>query len=566
MSIPPKAVIAQYLPSGIGHYDGNPFIEALPPILETPDLVKLLKGKIDFKPSDQLRPPSARFHLICQILNNFFHPIARHIDLERKLSILLREGYVGRNISTGELNRHIQSGYARTMAKDIAAFRYAPARSTAHSMSLIGCSGCGKTSTINRILATYPQVIFHENYNFTQIVYLKIDCPHDGSQKSLCLHFFRAIDDALGTSYETKYVSKRHGTEALLHLMRHIANLHAIGLLIIDEIQHLSIKKSGGADKMLNFFVTLVNVVGLPVVMIGTPKARPLFEDDLRSARRGAGIGSLPWEPMKNEPNYQCDDGTVKKSEWNAFTDALWKYQWLTKADVVLTDEVRECWYELSQGILDITVKLFVMAQIRAISSDIERITIKILKQTYQEEFKPVHQIIEALKSGDPNRIARYSDLIVPEMDHQLLKLQALVDKRASESDDLSEYRGNEVAIRLHHVLLQLGYDSDLLVSTVKRAVHDHPGKGMKELMSIVLVWLNEAGRDITKELPEGHSKASTQRKTTKKVKQDQWHTLDSDDLRFQFSQKGDGESFYEYLKQNTSLIFDMDHWLEQVG
>lgn len=54
--------------------------------------------------------------------------------------------------------------------------------------------------------------------------------------------------------------------------MRQIANFHAIGLLIIDEIQHLNIKP--GADKMLNFFVTLVNVISLPVIMVGTPKAR----------------------------------------------------------------------------------------------------------------------------------------------------------------------------------------------------------------------------------------------------------------------------------------------------
>ena len=60
--------------------------------------------------------------------------------------------------------------------------------------------------------------------------------------------------------------------------MRQISNHHAIGLLVIDEIQHLSVNKSGGAEKMLNFFVTLVNTVGLPVVMVGTPKARFIFE------------------------------------------------------------------------------------------------------------------------------------------------------------------------------------------------------------------------------------------------------------------------------------------------
>ncbi|MFH4082210.1 transcriptional antiterminator, partial [Acinetobacter baumannii] len=83
----------------------------------------------------------------------------------------------------------------------------------------------------------------------------------------------------------------------------------------------------------------------------------------LRGNRRAAGFGSVLWEPIKNEPNLELNN-RIFKSEWNAFTDALWKYQWLNKADMHLSDEIRECLYDLSQGILDIAVKLFVLAQI----------------------------------------------------------------------------------------------------------------------------------------------------------------------------------------------------------
>ena len=38
---------------------------------------------------------------------------------------------------------------------------------------------------------------------------------------------------------------------------------YLVGILVIDEIQHLSEAKGGGSDKMLNFFVTLVNTIGL---------------------------------------------------------------------------------------------------------------------------------------------------------------------------------------------------------------------------------------------------------------------------------------------------------------
>ncbi|WP_327786902.1 ATP-binding protein, partial [Vibrio anguillarum] len=64
---------------------------------------------------------------------------------------------------------------------------------TATCLSLIGCSGSGKSSTLERILATYPQVIYHEQHNFFQLSYLKIECPNNGSQQSLCLNFFREV-------------------------------------------------------------------------------------------------------------------------------------------------------------------------------------------------------------------------------------------------------------------------------------------------------------------------------------------------------------------------------------
>tara|TARA_R110000765_G_scaffold194222_3_gene299844 strand:+ start:611 stop:1771 length:1161 start_codon:yes stop_codon:yes gene_type:complete len=373
-----------------GPYRGNSFVEALPDVFEPEEVVRKLKGSVDFHASDTQAGSAVRGHLIAQLMNQFFQPINRHIDLEKKISIMIREGYIGRNPKDGSLNTRLQNGYERLMTGNDDAIRFPSTISTARSLAFIGCSGSGKTTTLNKILSTYPQVINHTQFNFIQIVYLKIDCPHDGSLKSLCLHFFRAIDQALDSNYEDKYTRKNQGIDNLLNLMRQISNLHAIGLLVIDEIQHLSVNKSGGAEKMLNFFVTLVNTVGLPVVMVGTPKARYIFEGDFRSARRGAGFGSIFWEQMPYEANRITQDGRVIKSEWNIFTNHLWKYQWLRKADLKLSDDIQNCWYDLSQGILDIVVKLFVLAQLRAIDSGLERITIKVLQTTYEDDLRPI--------------------------------------------------------------------------------------------------------------------------------------------------------------------------------
>lgn len=547
-----------------GSYKGNPFIEALPAVLEPRQVAEKIQGVINFTTSDTQASASVRAHLISQMMGQFFYPINRHIDLEKKLSIMIREGYVGRNPKDGSLNTRLQNGYERLMSGEDDSFRFPTSTSTARSLAFIGCSGSGKTTTLNKILSTYPQVIYHSELNFTQIVYLRVDCPHDGSLKSLCLHFFRAIDQALDSNYEKKYALKRHGIETLLNLMRQISNHHAIGILVIDEIQHLSINKSGGAEKMLNFFVTLVNTVGLPVVMVGTPKARFIFEADLRSARRGAGFGSVFWEQMKQEPDIQLDDGKMRRSEWNQFTDKLWRLQWLKKADVILANQVRERWYDLSQGILDIAVKIFVLAQLRAIDHGIERITVPLLQTTYDEDLRPIHPMIDALRSGRADKIAQFSDLVIPDIDKKLLTLQSHLQERRAEFDEVSEYQGHEMSIRLHRMLVDIGQESPLLVPTVKKVIQELPNASLSDLIVVVLEWLKDEKLDesiSTKKIKPRRSKAKASL-----LKQKDWHTLDNEDLRFQFSQKNKEEMLYDHLKTSTNLIFDINDWLPKVS
>ncbi|WP_234911717.1 ATP-binding protein, partial [Vibrio anguillarum] len=97
------------------------------------------------------------------------------------------------------------------MSGDLQSYKFRNVSTTALCLSLIGCSGSGKSSTLERILATYPQVIYHEKHNFFQLSYLKIECPNNGSQQSLCLNFFREVDKRLSTNYENTHSRKRHG-------------------------------------------------------------------------------------------------------------------------------------------------------------------------------------------------------------------------------------------------------------------------------------------------------------------------------------------------------------------
>ena len=550
MTLPTGMVEAHYLETGIAEYEGNPFIEALPPILEHKHLRQAFGGKIKRRDTDVYLDGHVRIHAISQLLDRFFQPLARHIELESKLSIMLRQGYVGRNLANGNHAAHIQNGYERIMTGDLTSFRFDHVESTAKSLAFIGCSGSGKTSSLNRILNTYPQLIYHHQHNFIQIVFLKIDCPHDGSLKNLCHNFFREIDARLSTNYVRRYVEKRHGVETLIALMSQVANTHAIGLLVIDEIQHLSLRASGGAEKMLNFFVTLVNEISVPVVMVGTPKARPVFEMDLRSARRGAGFGSILWEPL-TRPDAGVD---INRSEWGAFTNKLWQYQWLTKAPDTISEELRDLWFDLSQGIMDVVIKLFVLSQIRAVVNGTERITPAIMRSVYQDELKPIHPMISALRSRDPNKIARYSDLTVPAVDQKILELGHLLDSVKDKIATTTKFAGNEQAVRLFNMLVDMGYESDLLEPLVLRAFEEHPTLMIRDLMPIILSWYQSGSSEVA-------SVSSKER--VKRIKQSGWHTLDSDDLRFLHSQAANQDELYGSL-DNTGLMFDTARWLAE--
>jgi len=405
------AVIAEYSDQLLVEYKGNPLIEALPPILSKDQFVEASQECPTFDESERNLDSWVRLHCVERLLR-FFQPLERHIDLEQKISRVLRQGYLARNplapvyaTRLSQINKSIKSAREDKTASFA---RYVNTPSSASGFTVIGVSGVGKSTAVNRILGLYPQIILHSEYQGTplnayQIVWLKLDCPHAGSLKGLCIDFFIAIDKLLGTDYHRKFASRQNSEDAMLARMALVASTHSLGVLVIDEIQDLSTAKSGGSEKMLNFFVKLVNTIGVPVVRIGTNKALPILQGDFRQARRGTGEGGVYWNRLMR-------DTPEKKEVWRFFIEGFFEYQW-TLTPMSLTDELDELLYEESQGIVDIAIKLFMIAQWRAIAVESEKITPDLIKQVASDSLHLVRPMLDALKSGDQERIAKYSDI-----------------------------------------------------------------------------------------------------------------------------------------------------------
>ena len=278
------------------------------------------------------------------------------------------------------------------------------------SFLFLGHSGAGKSITTRRILEMYPQVIRHREYPpnsgelfpWTQIVWLKVECPANSSTAALCKSIFKAIDEILGTNYLKRY--GKGNKDEMMDAVATLAFRHSIGVLVIDEIQNLSLASSGGADVMLNFFVQLVNTIGMPVVFIGTPLAKVLMNEQFRLVRRFLGAGETRWNPMDND------------WQWKLFVEAIWQYQYL-EDHFELTPALQARLHELSAGIPDMAVKIFIMAQARLMILkeygviNREVLNLDVLDATYREDFKSAHAMLAAVRDDDPEMLKKYHDL-----------------------------------------------------------------------------------------------------------------------------------------------------------
>lgn len=406
---------AKYKKSGIPGYDGNPLIEALPSIMPRDIAAGRLAYVNDFKESKRNDEDENRKHYLRTCLE-FFTPMDMHLKLEQRFSYALRMGYKGRKPLDPEYWREIDEAILSINPYD----QYDDGSDTFHSISsygfnIVGVSGIGKSQAISRILQIYPQVINHMRFkerNFTerQLVWLKLDCPHDGNTTALCLNFFQAVDAILNTDYLKKYEGKRPA-QLVIGISR-VASNHHLGVLVIDEIQRLSLLKSGGKEKMLYFFTQLVNTVRIPVVLVGTIKALPLFTGDFSQSRRGTGQGDVVWKRMK------ADD------EWEYFVESMWKYEVTRRPST--TEELKElskALYEETQGITDLAVKAFRFAQDLAIDigaqemeesgivKNGEKITPAIIRSAARENFNMLRPALDALKKGDAEGLVIFEDL-----------------------------------------------------------------------------------------------------------------------------------------------------------
>ena len=393
----PHVVRARYHRLEIPEHRGNPLIEALPSVGDAASLVQ------SFGHFPEIRIDLSkwgRLQMIDILDQNYLEPLTNHFEVIQQLFIAIPSGYTFRCLGSPKYRKALVTFYQNAKQGELKPLY--PWQPTSHpGFSLFGCSGVGKSTVIERALSYFPKAIHHPRFNTTQVVWIKVDCPPDGSIKQFLLSVIQEFDSILSSSYLDHY--RRFTTDALILAVGFLSAYHHLGMLVIDEIQHLLDAKHKNDAVLLNYLVTLNNVIHIPIVYVGTIRAMSLCQLAFRQARR---VGtSFVWDRLQ------------KNSElWMQFLEGLWDYQWCEPVE--LSEQLADAMYFHTQGIHALVVRLFQLAQKDALLNNV-KISPASIKRIAHEKFILLEPMLDSLRHTHDDRkywsqkeAKKYEDLL----------------------------------------------------------------------------------------------------------------------------------------------------------
>ncbi|MFO1369073.1 MAG: ATP-binding protein [Marinagarivorans sp.] len=354
----------------MAEYRGNPLIEALPAIADDVSILQALGTFPIYDPRERQDPAHHRKHYL-ERLYRLRQPLSEYISAFHMIERAIMESYLPKypfSPTTAnwlhQLNK-VTTEYPRT-GKFV---------SNADGMCIIGISGIGKTSMVERIMARYPSVIKHEFYdgkpfNLVQITHIYAKCPHDSTLGGFCESIITKLQSLLGDELQCGNTIGK-----MMNQIQGLVRRSFLGLLIIDDLQNLKVNKTGGSGNFINFLLNLIDEAGVPILFIANPEAIEVLQDKFRVARRVERKGIVIMD-------------VVSKEDWDEFfLEALWRYQW-TNIETPCTAELSSCLYRLSRGLVSIAIKIYIEAQRLLIGGKNESFSIGVLEQAYHQACK----------------------------------------------------------------------------------------------------------------------------------------------------------------------------------
>lgn len=414
------SIEAQYKPTGVRRFEGNPFIEAMPQLEVSKNAILDRLEHYPEKPTkaDRKKSELARAAEV-GCINEIVYPFAEYKRAGVNLTMNIRESYVARNPLSGE---DAQRRQAIATATDPSADIQMPKNwiSSAKGQTLLGISGSGKTTFATAFSLPYQVVIEHREYKgqkltCRQIPWVSIRMSHDATLKSLCLQFFEVVDRILGNTNYQRHAQSVRSISRMVLLIAQVATAASIGVIFIDEVQNLKAAKGTNATFVLNLFSEIIEKAGVSLVIAGTPALASVIDENVRNLRKLNSGGESNFVQMRyGDP------------EFDAFCDVYWDYQFV-KNPIRLDKEIRQAWYRAGAGNPAFTAMAFMLAQRNEIGGR-EVIDAAAFDRVAKIDMAILEPAIAALRTGKAALLRDFDDLLFKEGCTALRRLIAWAD------------------------------------------------------------------------------------------------------------------------------------------
>lgn len=305
-------------------------------------------------------------------------------------------------------------------------------RAPATAAVVVGHSGAGKTEAILRALNGYPQqVITHGTFphlvgKHYQVVWQSVDVPPSGLSKDLAANLMIGWDDTMERHFpgaprrfaQALGKDRRDGSK-MLDEWRQVASSHFLGLLHLDEVQNFfrlqSLEKrkkranpTGGLelsiveDQCLKSILTFTNTWQMPLLLSGTPDGIGALTKRLSNVERFVSSGYHQFPLFENANSLIFSEGFFKP---------LANYQFVQNR-LEITPTFAALIIELTGGVPRIIIALWIAAHRVAFERKEDELRIDDFSRAAATYLAPIAPAIAALRSKDPQRMARYEDLI----------------------------------------------------------------------------------------------------------------------------------------------------------
>ncbi|WP_158510988.1 ATP-binding protein [Paraburkholderia caribensis] len=438
----------------IPEYRNNPLILALPPFQSRLEMAMRLRQLYEVPHSDEYRSWSTELRIMAlsRVTRNIVvQPV--HIKLLEWCHQQIRQHY--HQSPTLGAPPDLQNRYARQQRGSVEILEE-PHQSHSSSIAIIGMSGVGKSTAAILALTQFPRVIIHKEFNSkpfrgAQLVWIYDVCPHNSSVGSLCRSILGQVDAHLGTFYTKEMANRKLNTADYVAKVAVVLKHHAVGLLVIDEIQNALIKQE--ERQMLDLLVNMLNSRACPVLFLGTPETALIAPKKSRLLRR-VGAHEVRIDPFRKEEIVK-DAKDAKIRDW--FLESVTRLDFMP---VPFSDKagVYAALMAVSAGVPAFITQAWMITQHAGVTSEkrLKMVTPELVHAATRAVFGMVRGLLRAIELRDYKTLALMGDAAIGSLREQITHWVSDRESRAMQ-DAISERKSTVEFYSAVRTLIDLG-------------------------------------------------------------------------------------------------------------